>query len=399
MDLMTSFDLEQIDHLLSTTRAVRKRLDFDRPVPDDVLLRLIDLAEQTPSGSNQASRRWVVVRDPATKERIAQLYREAGSSLLTGLRDTADQADERSRRVFDSAIHLAENLERVPALVIVTIYGTHDGSGKPGLFDSVIQSAWSFCLAARAREIGTSWTTLHLQRAQEVAELLGIPDGVTQIVLLPVAYTTGGDFQPAPRRPASEITFFDQWGFTTSTVPEQQRTHPGEGRGVSLDVDVQAPAERLWQLVSDITLPSRFSSEAAGATWDENQQPGPGARFHGSNACEDAGHPAINQLMEGRLSWTTPCQVERWDPPHEFSYSVGEAESPSARWAFRLQPLLGGSTRVTHSMLVGPGISTGTALVAQRIPEQIESIYAGRLRCIRTNMAATLAGIKALAES
>src|ERR1700754_2828623 len=90
-DRMTSFDLDQIDHLLSTTRAVRKRLDVDRPVPDDVLLRLIDLAEQTPSGSNRASRRWVVVRDPATKERIAQLYREAGSSLLTGL--AAGEAD------------------------------------------------------------------------------------------------------------------------------------------------------------------------------------------------------------------------------------------------------------------------------------------------------------------
>jgi nitroreductase/uncharacterized protein YndB with AHSA1/START domain len=377
---------------------VRKRLDFDRPVPDDVLLRLIDLAEQTPSGSNPTSRRWVVVRDPATKERITQLYREAGSGLLTGLRGTADQADERSRRVFDLAIHLAENLERVPALVIVTIYGTHDGSGRPGLFDSVIQSAWSFCLAARARGIGTSWTTLHLQRAQEVAELLGIPDGVTQIVLLPVAYTTGGDFHPAPRRPASEITFFDQWGFTTSTVPAQQRTHPGEGRGVSLDVDLQAPAERLWQLVSDITLPSRFSSEAAGASGDENQQPGPGARFHGSNACEDAGHPAINQLMEGGLSWTTSCRVERWEPPHEFSYSVGGPESPSACWAFRLQPMLGGSTRVIHSMLVGPGTS-GTSAVAQRNPEQIESIYAVRLRCIRANIAATLAGIESLAES
>jgi hypothetical protein len=256
------------------------------------------------------------------------LYREAGSSLLTGLRDAADQADERSRRVFGSAVHLAENLERVPALVIVTIYGTHDGSGRPGLFDSVIQSARNFCLAARARGIGTSWTTLHLRRALEVAELLGIPDGVTQIVLLPVAYTTGGDFRPAPRRPAGEIAFSDQWGFTTSTVPEPQRTHPGEGRGVSLDVDVQAPAERSWPLVSDITLPSRFSSEAAGATWDENAQPGPGARFHGSNACEDAGHPAINHLMDGRLAWTTSCQVERWDPR---TSSVTASATPKSR--------------------------------------------------------------------
>src|SRR3954452_20807180 len=107
---MTSFDLDQIDHVLSTTRAGRKRLDLDRPVPDEVVLRLIDLAEQAPSGSDQASRRWVVVRDPATKERIAELYREAGSNLFAGLRATADHADGNRRRVADSGAYLAENL-------------------------------------------------------------------------------------------------------------------------------------------------------------------------------------------------------------------------------------------------------------------------------------------------
>ncbi|WP_433272989.1 nitroreductase family protein [Pseudonocardia xinjiangensis] len=395
---MTSFDLDQIDHVLSTTRAVRKRLDLDRPVPDEVVLRLIDLAEQAPSGSDQASRRWVVVRDPATKGRIAELYREAGANLFDGLRAAAGHVDGNRRRVADSGAYLAENLERVPALVIVTIYGVHDGSGRPGLFDSVIQSAWSFCLAARARGIGTAWTTLHLRRAQEVAELLGIPDGVTQIVLFPVAYTTGGDFRPAPRRPAGEITFVDQWGFTPSVVPEQQRAHPGEGRGVSLDLDVQAPAERVWELVTDITLPSRFTSEATGATWDEDQQLGPGARFHGSNATRDAGHPAIDRLAEDGLSWTTSCQVERCEPPHEFGYLVGDRDSPSARWAFRLHPMLGGGTRVTHSMLVGPGTSA-TSAVAQQNPEQAEAIWTGRFRVIRANIAATLAGVKALAES
>ena len=68
------FDLTQVDHLLSTTRAVRRKLDLDRPVPDDVLLRCVDLAEQAPSGSNQASRRWLVVRDPATKKQLAELF-------------------------------------------------------------------------------------------------------------------------------------------------------------------------------------------------------------------------------------------------------------------------------------------------------------------------------------
>jgi nitroreductase/uncharacterized protein YndB with AHSA1/START domain len=397
---MTSFDLDQIDHLLSTTRAVRKRLDLDRPVPDEVLLRMIDLAEQAPSGGNQANRRWIVVRDPGLKRRIAELYREAGSDLFNALSTPADQTTPRDQRVLSSAVYLAENLERVPALVIVTIYGTYDGSGRPGLFDSVIQSAWNFCLAARARGIGTSWTTVHLRRAADVAGLLGIPDGVTQIVLLPVAYATGGDFQPVPRRPAAEITFFDQWGFTTSPLPKSERAHPGEGRGVSLDLDVRAPVERVWNLVTDITLPSRFSCEAAGAAWEEGQRPGLGAQFRGANASTDTGHPVINELglrQLGELAWTTSCQVERWEPPHEFGYLVGPPERPSAHWAFRLQPLPGGSTRLTHSMRIGPGTSGASAAAAYQ-PDQAEAIYAGRFRVLRDNIAATLTGIKTLAE-
>ncbi len=107
-------------------------------------------------------------------------------------------------------------MERLPALVIPTIWGEHDGSGRPGLFDSVIQSAWSFCLALRARGLGTAWTTIILGKRQELVEILGIPDGVTPIVLLPVAWTIGTDFKPAARRPASQITWFDHWGHTNA---------------------------------------------------------------------------------------------------------------------------------------------------------------------------------------
>src|SRR5712691_10594551 len=142
-------------------------------------------------------------RDPDTKARRAALYRDAGER--EGLDATEPPRDSAStrERVRASAAYLAQHLERVPVLVLVTIWGTHDGSGRPGLFDSVLQAAWSFCLALRARGLGSAWTTLHLGRAQEVADVLGIPDGVTQVVLLPVAYTRGTDFTPAPRRPAT----------------------------------------------------------------------------------------------------------------------------------------------------------------------------------------------------
>jgi len=141
------FNLEQIDTLLSTTRAVRRRLDFNREVPDEVLLRCIDLAEQAPSGGNVASRRWLVMRDPDTKARLAALYRDAGGR---GLIETAERlrgSAHARERVVTSAAYLAQHLERVPVLVLVTIWGTHDGSGRPGLFDSVLQAAWSNCLA------------------------------------------------------------------------------------------------------------------------------------------------------------------------------------------------------------------------------------------------------------
>jgi nitroreductase len=199
------FNLEQIDTVLSTTRAVRRRLDFDRDVPDEVLLRCIDLAEQAPSGGNITSRRWLVMRDPDTKARLAALYREAGGSGGLEAPEPPPGSASTRQRVRASAAYLAQHLERVPVLVLVTIWGTHDGSGRPGLFDSVLQAAWSFCLALRARGLGSAWTTRHLGRAQEVADLLGIPAGVTQSVLLPVAYTKGEDFQPAARRPASAI--------------------------------------------------------------------------------------------------------------------------------------------------------------------------------------------------
>ena len=182
------------------------------------------------------------------------------------------------QRVRASAAYLAQHLERVPVLVLVTIWGTHDGSGRPGLFDSVLQAAWSFCLALRARGLGSAWTTRHLGRAQEVADLLGIPTGVTQSVLLPVAYTKGDDFQPATRRPASAITWFDRWGHTNAS-PRHGRSLLEAGPGVSVEVDIAATPRHVWEFVSDINLPARFSTEFLGATWINTDHLHVGASF------------------------------------------------------------------------------------------------------------------------
>ena len=394
-----TFDVDQVDRLLTTTRAVRRKLDFERDVSNELLLRLIDVAEQAPSGSNQASRRWLIVRDPATKKQLAELYR-AGATGLRALARTDAAPATTTQKVFDSAAFLAENLERAPALVILGIWGVHDGRGGPSLFDSSIQAGWSFCLAARARGLGTAWTTLHLLHRDEVAALLGIPAGFTQVVLFPVAYTTQDDFRPVERRPAREITYLDEWGFTDRHLPPDQRRNPLEGRGVCVSIDIAAPTGRVWELVTDIDTPGRHCREAAGATWDEGCTPGLGATFRGRNATDDTGHPAINALLLerlGKLEWETPCTVTVWEPGRRFEYGVGEPGHAWATWGFSLQPLLGGGVRLEHYLVHGPALS-GTARAAEANAADAEGIVIGRFRCVRENLTQVLAGVKAEAE-
>ena len=206
------FDLEQVDALLSTTRAVRKRLDFDRDVPDDVLLECLQLAVQAPTGSNRQGWRWMVIRDQAKKDGLAELYSRAGGDYLKEAAKTADPGTQ-TGRVMDSANYLAENMARSPVMVIPMIIGRaeENPNGGAGLFGSIIPAMWSFQLALRSRGLGSCYTTLHLGLEAEAADLLGIPGHLTQAGLLPVAYTKGTDFKPAERSPVEEITYLDTY--------------------------------------------------------------------------------------------------------------------------------------------------------------------------------------------
>ena len=205
------FDLAQVDALLSTTRAVRKRLDFDREVPNDVLLECLQLAVQAPTGSNRQGWRWMVVRDPAKRQALADLYNRGGGEYLRAAAAAADPATQ-TGRVMDSANFLAANMARVPVMVIPLIVGRVDeNNAAAGLFGSIIPAMWSFQLALRSRGLGSCYTTLHLRFEQETAELLGIPSHMTQAGLLPVAYTKGTDFKPASRPPVEEITYLDSF--------------------------------------------------------------------------------------------------------------------------------------------------------------------------------------------
>jgi nitroreductase len=208
-------DVANADLLLSTTRSVRKRLDFDRPVERAVLLECLELAVQAPTASNRQTWRWLIVTEPELKARIADVYREAALPYLRESQANAESAaGGQDKRVFASAMYLAENLEKAPAFVFPCLaedLSKMDHLGATVALGSICQAAWSFQLALRARGLGSTWTTLHLRGADKVADLLGIPVGVTQVSLIPVAYTKGLDFRPAHRPPVAEITHWNRW--------------------------------------------------------------------------------------------------------------------------------------------------------------------------------------------
>jgi nitroreductase len=208
-------DIAAIDHLLSTTRAVRRRLDLDRPVEPEIILDCLRLAVQAPTGSNAQGWRWMVVTDAAKRAELGRLYAEGGADYPRSA--AGQEMNPQTHRVYESAIHLTEILGRVPVHVIPCIDRRAENAPNvvaASLYGSIIPAAWSFLLALRSRGLGSVWTTLHLVKEKEAADLLGIPDTVTQVALLPVAYTTGGDFKPAQRPPVEGITYWDAWGAT-----------------------------------------------------------------------------------------------------------------------------------------------------------------------------------------
>jgi nitroreductase len=170
---------------------------------------------QAPTASNHQDWRWLVVTDPAKRAALAEIYAASGRDYLAGAVERA--TDPQTRRVYQSALALTETLHRVPVHVVPCIERRVEGApliSVASAFASIVPAAWSFQLALRVRGLGSVWTTLHLAREAEAAELLGIPGTVTQVGLLPVAYTIGTGFRPAVRRPVEQVTYWDTWGAT-----------------------------------------------------------------------------------------------------------------------------------------------------------------------------------------
>lgn len=207
--------------VLTTTRAVRKRLDLNRPVEREVLEECVRIAQQAPTASNGQNWHFVIVTDAEKRAALAALYRRAWEWYAQQRTAAPNlQFDDPARmatqiRVTESAQYLTDHLHEVPVHLIPCVAGRTEGApvlAQASIFGSILPAAWSFMLAARARGLGTAWTTLHLMFEEEAAAILEIPYAqVTQTALIPVAYTTGGDFRPGPRAPLATILHWDRW--------------------------------------------------------------------------------------------------------------------------------------------------------------------------------------------
>ncbi len=208
------------DEVLTSTRSVRKRLDFDRPVEREIVEEALEIALQAPTGSNRQGWHWVVVEDAAKKAAVAKVYQtnfEQYRSMPGAEYAPGDTRGERMDLIRDSAGYLSDNFHRVPLMLIPCLWGRLDNASVvagAGAWGSLLPAVWSFMLALRERAMGSAWTTIHLMNdgEREVADILGIPfDNVSQGGLFPIAYTIGTDFKPAKREPLANVLHWDEW--------------------------------------------------------------------------------------------------------------------------------------------------------------------------------------------
>jgi hypothetical protein len=233
--------------------------------------------------------------------------------------------------------------------------------------------------------LGTAWTTAILTRQDDIAELLGIPEGMTQIAMIPVARSQGADFKRAPRYPAQQITYVDGFARTWEQGPSDPPRH-ADGPGTIVEVDIRAPAGEVWPYASDISFGAAFSQEFVGARWaDGVGEPALGAQFIGSNT-----HPAIG-------NWDVPCFVNQYQPGRRFGWVTSDPDNPGARWSFDLASIAG-ATRLRYSVILGPGPSGITAAI-ENMPDKESRILARRIDEHRANMQLVVDGIKAAVEA
>lgn len=203
-----------VEQVLTTTRAVRNRLDVSRKVPRDLIETCLEMALQAPNGSNQNVWRWLVVDDPAAIKKVAGVYKAVVQEVSQSLR-AKNVGVPGEEKIIESSLGFLDKVDQVPAFLIPLMAGRTEGkpvAAQAAMWGSIIQAVWSFCLAAREHGLGTAWTTAGLLREKEIADILGIPfDRYTQVGLLPIGYTIGTDFKKAWRKPVSEVLTYNKF--------------------------------------------------------------------------------------------------------------------------------------------------------------------------------------------
>ena len=379
------FDLDMTDRLLTTTRAVRKRLDLDGDVSDATILECIDLAEQAPSGGNDASRRWLVIRDQDLKDELGRLYADVGAGFVTArerMPDTHPKA-----KVISSGAHLVENFAKSPVLVMCAIWGIHDNSGKPGLFDSGIQAAWSFNLALRARGLGTVYLHHAPPRRTRSPRSSGSRTASRRSCASP---------SPTPR-------------VTTSTPSPgvRRRRSPTSTSGASPGNDraptepSQSPTDPAWSPRSTSPPdPPRSGPSSPTSTCRGVLQRVPRRRMDQRRPARHRVHVPRPQRDTRHLRVGGRLHRHRGHEPHAVEWRITDADDPGAIWRFEVAEQ-GNGSRLRMSMVIGER-NNGTAPAARKAgrqdPLNEQKVLNSRREALKANMQRTIEGVKAIAE-
>ncbi len=210
------------DELLTTTRAVRRRLDLGRSVEKEVIKECLSIALQAPNGGNRQSWQFLVVTDPRIRSELGKVFRKGADEYFAWTKSAIERRGKdfklnpSQERTMASARYLVDHIEQVPVYVIPCMHGRPNEemptAAISSRWGSIIPAIWSFMLAARARGLGTSFTTFHLYFEEEAAKILNVPySEITQVCLIPVAYSKGVDFNPGPRKPVDSVIHWETW--------------------------------------------------------------------------------------------------------------------------------------------------------------------------------------------
>jgi len=201
-----------------TQRAIRHW--EPRPIPDELLRKVIEAATRAPSGTNLQPWRFVIIRSDATRKAIAALLRERFDSN-DGLRNMVNagaQSQDRTQRLMMKGVQsIFSNLASAPVFIVPCLYRVASPTNDVNSLaagSSIYQAVQNMLLAARGLGLGTVMTTFNFGMEKELRDMLGLPEDAKPAALIPIGYPSV-NFGPVNRKPVEEVTYWDRWGATS----------------------------------------------------------------------------------------------------------------------------------------------------------------------------------------